>query len=79
VRAAVIFFTVGTRRLIKRAGEDAGKGLLRVKAVFQANIVDPLIGIAQIAGRQQQLTLADIAPQTLPLYCKNSRCKCHFE
>ena len=66
MRAAVIFFTVGARRLVKRTGEDAGKSLLRVKAVFQANIVNPLIGIAQIARRQQQLTLADIAPQTLP-------------
>lgn len=66
MRAAVVFFTVGARRQVKRAGEDTGKGLLRVKTVFQANIVDPLIGIAQIARRQQQLTLADIAPQTLP-------------
>ncbi len=77
--AIVILFTVGTRRLMKGAGENAGKRLLRIKAVFQANIINPLIGIAQIARRQPQFTFADIAPQTLPFVLQKSRCRCHFE
>ena len=67
------------RRQIEGPGEDAGKGLLRIEAILQADIVDPLIGVTQIAGGQQQLPFANIAPQALPLYCKNSRCRCHFE
>ena len=77
--ARLWFFAVGARRLIEGPGKDAGKGLLRIKAILEADIVDPLIGVAQIAGGQQQLPFANIAPQALPLYCKNSRCRCHFE
>ena len=77
--ATVVLFAVGARRLIEGPGKDAGKGLLRIKAILEADIVDPLIGVAQIAGGQQQLPFANIAPQALPLYCKNSRCRCHFE
>ena len=58
------FFTVGARRQIEGPGEDAGKGLLRIEAILQADIVDPLI--TQIAGGQQQLPFANIAPQALP-------------
>ena len=79
VGATVVLFAVGARRLIEGPGKDAGKGLLRIKAILEADIVDPLIGVAQIAGGQQQLPFANIAPQALPLYCKNSRCRCHFE
>lgn len=79
VGATVVLFAVGARRLIEGPGEDAGKGLLRIEAILQADIVDPLIGVAQIAGGQQQLPFANIAPRALPLYCKNSRCRCHFE
>ena len=57
---------VGARRLIEGPGKDAGKGLLRIKAILEADIVDPLIGVAQIAGGQQQLPFANIAPQALP-------------
>jgi hypothetical protein len=78
VGAIVILFAVGTRRLMKGAGENAGKRLLNQSRI-SGNIVNPLIGIAQIARRQPQFTFADIAPQTLPLYCKKSRCRCHFE
>lgn len=78
--ATVVLFAVGARRLIEGPGEDAGKGLLRIEAILEADIVDPLIGVAQIAGGQQQLPFANIAPRGLsPLYCKNSRCRCHFE
>ena len=79
VGATVVLFAVFARRLIEGPGKDAGKGLLRIKAILEADIVDPLIGVAQIAGGQQQLPFANIAPQALPLYCKNSRCRCHFE
>ena len=79
VGATVVLFTVGARRQIEGPGEDAGKGLLRIEAILQADIVDPLIGVTQIAGGQQQLPFANIAPQVSPLYCKNSRCRCHFE
>ena len=48
-------FTVGARRQIEGPGEDAGKGLLRIEAILQADIVDPLIGVTQIAGGQQRL------------------------
>ena len=68
--ATVVLFTVGARRQIEGPGEDAGKGLLRIEAILQADIVDPLIGVTQIAGGQQQLPFANIAPQALPLYCK---------
>ena len=33
-------FTVGARRQIEGPGEDAGKGLLRIEAILQADIVD---------------------------------------
>ncbi|VTN14808.1 Uncharacterised protein [Raoultella terrigena] len=66
MRAVMVFFAVGARRLVKRPGKDAGKSLLRIKAIFQADIVNPLVGIAQVARRQPQLTLTNIAPQTLP-------------
>ena len=55
VGATVVLFTVGARRQIEGPGEDAGKGLLRIEAILQADIVDPLIGVTQIAGGQQQL------------------------
>ena len=67
VGATVVLFAVGARWLIKGPGKDAGKGLLRIKAILEADIVDPLIGgVAQIAGGQQQLPFANIAPQALP-------------
>ncbi len=65
--ATVVLFAVGARRLIEGPGKDAGKSLLRIKAILEADIVDPLIGVAQIAGGQQQLPFANIAPQALPL------------
>lgn len=64
--ATVVLFAVGARRLIEGPGKDAGKSLLRIKAILEADIVDPLIGVAQIAGGQQQLPFANIAPQALP-------------
>ena len=67
VGATVVLFTVGARRQIEGPGEDAGKGLLRIEAILQADIVDPLIGVTQIAGGQQQLPFANIAPE-LSLY-----------
>ena len=51
VGATVVLFTVGARRQIEGPGEDAGKGLLRIEAILQADIVDPLIGVTQIAER----------------------------
>ena len=39
--ATVVLFTVGARRQIEGPGEDAGKGLLRIEAILQADIVDP--------------------------------------
>ena len=48
--------------LIEGTGKDTGKGLLRIKAVFQADIINPLVGISQVARRQQQFTLANVAP-----------------
>lgn len=48
--ATVVLFAVGARRLIEGPGKDAGKSLLRIKAILEADIVDPLIGVAQIAG-----------------------------
>lgn len=65
--AAVVLFAVGARRLVEGPGEDAGKGLLRIEAILQADIVDPLIGVAQIAGGQQQLPFTNIAPKALSL------------
>jgi hypothetical protein len=44
MRARMILFAPGARRLIERAGKDPRKGLLRIKAIFQANI-DLIIGI----------------------------------
>ena len=63
--ATVVLFAVGARRLIEGPGKDAGKSLLRIKAILEADIVDPLIGVAQIAGGQQQ-PFANIAPRALP-------------
>ena len=51
---------------VEGPGEDAGKGLLRIEAILQADVVDPLIGVTQIAGGQQQLPFANMAPQALP-------------
>ena len=45
MRAWMILFAPDTRRLIEGAGKDPRKGLLRIKAIFQANIVDLIIGI----------------------------------
>lgn len=70
--ATVVLFAVGARRLIEGPGEDAGKGLLRIEAILQADIVDPLIGVAQIAGGQQRFPFANIAPGLSPLYCKTA-------
>ena len=61
----------GARRQIEGPGEDAGKGLLRIEAILQADIVDPLIGVTQIAGGQQQLPFEYSAPG-FPLYCKTA-------
>ena len=36
--------------MIEGPGEDAGKGLLRIEAILQADIVDPRIGVTQIAA-----------------------------
>ena len=66
VGATVVLFMGRSARLIEGPGKDAGKGLLRIKAILEADIVDPLIGVAQIAGGQQQLPFANIAPQALP-------------
>ena len=77
--ATVVLFAVGARRLIEGPGKDAGKGLLRIKAILEADIVDPLIGVAQIAGGQQRFLFREYSAPGSPLYCKNSRCRCHFE
>ena len=66
MRAAVVLFAIRARRLIEGTGKDTGKGLLRIKAVFQADIINPLVGISQVARRQQQFTLANVAPETFP-------------
>ena len=39
VGATVVLFAVGARRLIEGPGKDAGKGLLRIKAMLEADIV----------------------------------------
>ena len=78
--ATVVLFTVGARRQIEGPGEDAGKGLLRIEAILQADIVDPLIGVTQIAGGQQQLPFANIAPSRLSPYAvKTAVADHHFE
>ncbi|GEM_PF-4127910 len=64
-RLAVILFAVGSRRLVKGAGKNAREGLLGIKTILNADIKHLLIGITQLLGRQPQLALADIAPQTL--------------
>ena len=43
--AAVVFFAVGARRLVEGPGEDAGKGLLRIEAILQADIVDLVLNL----------------------------------
>lgn len=53
VRLAVILFAIGTGRLMESPREDARKGLLRVKAVAQTNIIHTLVRFTQIAGGQQ--------------------------
>ena len=63
---AMMDFAIGTRRLVKRAGENTGKGLLGIKPVLQADVIDLLIGRTQFIRRQIQLTLADVAPKALP-------------
>ena len=68
VGATVVLFTVGARRQIEGPGEDAGKGLLRIEAILQADIVDPLIGVTQIAGGQQQLPFREYSAPRLSLY-----------
>lgn len=65
--ATVVLFAVGARRLIEGPGKDAGKGLLRIKAILEADIVDPLIGVAQIAGGQQQLSFREYSARGSPL------------
>ena len=52
--------------LIEGTGKDTGKGL-RIKAVFQADIINPLVGISQVARRQQQFTLAECSARDFPL------------
>ena len=64
--ATVVLFTVGARRQIEGPGEDAGKGLLRIEAILQADIVDPLIGVTQIAGGQQQLPFREYSAPGSP-------------
>ena len=76
--ATVVLFAVGARRLIEGPGKDAGKGLLRIKAILEADIVDPLIGVAQIAGVAAASFREYSAPGS-PLCTVNSRCRCHFE
>ena len=63
---AMIHFTIGTRRLIKRAGKNAGKSLLGIKPVLQTDVVDLLIGRTQFIRRQIQLALTDVAAKALP-------------
>ena len=45
MRTAVIFFAVRAGWLAERTGEDTRKGLLRIEAVLQADIVHFLVGI----------------------------------
>ena len=52
---AMVLFTVRTRRLVEGAGKYAGKRLLRVKPIAQADIVHASVGFTQVARRQQQL------------------------
>ena len=46
---------IRARRLIEGTGKDTGKGLLRIKAVFQADIINPLVGISQVARASSSL------------------------
>ena len=78
VRAAVVLFAIRARRLIEGTGKDTGKGLLRIKAVFQADIINPLVGISQVAP-PAAVYARECSARDFPLYCKNSRCRCHFE
>jgi hypothetical protein len=43
VRPAVVFSAIRAGRLIEGAGKDPGKGLLGIKAVTQADIIDLFI------------------------------------
>ena len=70
--ATVVLFTVGARRQIEGPVKTRVKVCCESKPYFRADIVDPLIGVTQIAGGQQQLPFANIAPQALPLYCKTA-------
>ena len=55
VRAAVVLFAICARRLIEGTGKDTGKGLLRIKAVFQADIINPLVGIRRSRAASSSL------------------------
>ena len=78
--ATVVLFAVGARRLIEGPGKDAGKGLLRIKAMLEADIVDPADRCRADRGRPAAASFREYsAPELSPLYCKNSRCRCHFE
>ena len=55
VRAAVVLFAIRARRLIEGTGKDTGKGLLRIKAVFQADIINPLVGICRSRAASSSL------------------------
>ena len=59
-----VLFTVGARR-IEGPGEDAGKGLLRIEAILQADIVDPLIGHAD-RGRPAAASFREYSAPGLP-------------
>ena len=58
----VVLFAIRARRLIEGTGKDTGKGLLRIN-VAQADI-KPAGRSLQVARRQQQFTLANVAPET---------------
>ena len=62
----MILFAVGTRRLMKRAGKNAGKGLLGIKPILQTNVINLLIGRTQLICRQMKLPVANVTPQTFP-------------
>lgn len=64
MRPTMVLFSVSPGRLMEGAGKDARKRLLRFKAVAQADFVHALVRFTQIPRRQQQLALADVAPQT---------------
>ena len=70
-------FAIRARRLIEGTGKDTGKGLLRIKAVFQADIINPLVGISQVARRQQQFYARECSARDFPLCTVSTgRCRC---